>query len=429
MSRLSFCLKFLLIGLCINYSLNASNFYEHGTSLEGSTQFRAVAILKSVRSYAIILIGAANCFSEYKIGAMSKHLDILASLINNSNESISRIKPSLSQEEEELLKGMNCVPELEILFDDVYKIVRECLTEGLRPNRVKLFEELLFQMQMSILPCIASVDTHITFPGHSLEDISNSIQLIISSSAYSVTRMLKLAYSEKPTGDDSEKKESKKEKAGANKKLSNKEYEKASKDADLNAHLLLGCCKDGTCGSLENKSRSKTRNKKGGGRKKRMNDVGLDQEEISEACIKEETHKESCAVSDPLLGQLVQIVELVINKLKEIAFLEEKLQVLAFNYQAIMREIEQNSEIAKNEKLKDRVCKLPKDVIFKARNEQEIEKLKSEYTRNLKKMSESSICTCTGEDCKIIVNSGLKVCYHNSKKIEPYKENEICFID
>ncbi|KAJ1613193.1 hypothetical protein OJ252_1044 [Cryptosporidium canis] len=110
-------------------------------------------------------------------------------------------------------------------------------------------------------------------------------------------------------------------------------FKNQEKSSNLAAHLLIGCCKDGSCDSLDSSRKkeksSKKRNR--GGRKRREMKLHLENnnEQVEEA-------KDDIQDEEGLNAMLLEAVELVnkaVAKLLDISKLEQKLtdDLLAFN--------------------------------------------------------------------------------------------------
>ncbi|KAH8582119.1 uncharacterized protein ELE39_003278 [Cryptosporidium sp. chipmunk genotype I] len=108
-----------------------------------------------------------------------------------------------------------------------------------------------------------------------------------------------------------------------------KEYKLREESSNLSAHILIGCCNDGKCNSLDpSKKKEKTLKKKNrGGKKKRIvvkeNQDEHDEFVLDQSCDKFELLNIIC--DDKLIKESVELVSRLIMLLEKIAKLEENL--------------------------------------------------------------------------------------------------------
>ncbi|KAH8582120.1 signal peptide protein [Cryptosporidium sp. chipmunk genotype I] len=433
MLKSSFCLALLIIYLCVNYSLNASNFSESDQCNLQRFEIRIITVLKNFLLFLKVLIRLTECSLKYNIDRMVTCVPSINHFMKITDELIKKKSKALSSKENEIVSRAHCSSDLTSLFKELNDIIDICLNKNLQNGMVKSLHDQFFKLQTKLYFQITFFNIEDVLPNYNERDILSLFQRVSSAAAYSITRLMVAAPIQNLDEDNNMPREetsrSKKTdgKFETKKQYSQLELEEASRAADLNAHLMLGCCTDGTCGSLEQKSKIKVKNKKSGGKK--LKNTVLDEEEN----LQGKPGQENNTNSEPLIFQCIELLTQIIHKLSQIAELEEKLIVAVNIYETAMQGLMANAEILVDKGLKERLSKLRPDMKFQSSSEKAISALKSQYGANIKKISESLFNKykeqADKKPCFKKPNGQCHHCKHCNSRIECCKDGETYSID
>ncbi|EAK88538.1 hypothetical protein [Cryptosporidium parvum Iowa II] len=132
-----------------------------------------------------------------------------------------------------------------------------------------------------------------------------------------------------------------------------KEYNEREESSNLAAHILIGCCRDGKCNSLDpsKKKYKSSRKKNRGGRKKRTVAEGRNEHSQSDA----DQSNDRCELlnikyEDQLVKESVGAVSKLIELLQEIANHEENLVKVSNLFELDVKKLKENFELFKPSK-------------------------------------------------------------------------------
>ncbi|KAL3129710.1 hypothetical protein CHM_1g120 [Cryptosporidium hominis] len=392
MLKLSFFLALLIIYFCINYSFGASNQSKSDEDhLKNSVLLQATA-LKNLWALLSLIVNLTECSNIYGIDRMLFCSPSVGYYLEMTQKSLIEKSKQLSDKEREIIVRAKYSPDLKELFDEVNAIIDDCLKKRLKTEAAVALKDQLLGLITKIYRQMVYFDFSILLPNHTNEDAFHLFQEFSSASGFTVTKLV-LATTSKTLNEnnntpkeDHHRKSRRNRQSSAPKLLNQQELNEANKAADLNAHLMLGCCTDGTCGALEGKAKSKVKSKKKGGGRKKLKEVALDTPDLEEKS--DEIDHENL---DQDLAQSIEIVNQIIHFLGLIAEIEEKLISRENDFQTIVTKIFEIDLATINRGLKERLAKLPVNMKIQSSSIKNLLALKSEYNENIKKMAEPLI--------------------------------------
>ncbi|EAK88536.1 signal peptide, predicted secreted protein with a cysteine cluster at the C-terminus, paralogs [Cryptosporidium parvum Iowa II] len=431
MLKLSFCLAILIICFCINYSFGASNQSKSGEErFKNSALYQATA-LKNFWALLKLMVNLTECSNHYNIDRMLFCSPSIGYYLEMTQKSLIEKSKQLSEKEKEIIAGASCSPDLKDQFEKLNEIINECLKRRLKTEAAVTLKDELLELIKTIYCQMAYFGFSSLIPNHTDEDALHLFQEFSSASGFTVTKLV-LANTSKTSNENNtvkvnHRKSKRNNQYSAPKQLSQHELLEATKAADLSAHLMLGCCTDGTCGALEGKAKSKAKSKKKSGGRKKLKEIALDVPNIEEKS-NEIDHENS----DEDLVQSIEIVNQIICSLGLIAEIEEKLISRENSFETIMKKIFDIDSAILDKGLKERVAKLPVNMKIQSSSIKNLLALKSGYKENIKKMAKTSI-DGNGENltinllCNQKPNGKCVHCSHCNSKLS--EDDEIYFVD
>ncbi|KAJ1608836.1 hypothetical protein OIY81_2534 [Cryptosporidium canis] len=386
MRKSVFCFALILLFFFPVCSLGASNFdYDDDGEVNGRN---LIILLNTYIRYLNLLKRFASCLQNYNILTFKPMIKVLNYNVEQCIYHTKLVYYGMDPSEHDPSIKTKCAAELDESFNKLNEIISECingpvteelvslLTQGFGPihrylhNKLKKHDWSNFLAENKVKLCEDSLDAVSTACMASLRMLHNSVVI----KRERAEARLKLR----------ERKEKK------TKQLSESELQEAEKLANLNAHIAIGCCTDGSCGSLEGTGKTKS---KRSGKKKQKN---LAQQRVAETNDQLEPKEQR----NQVIEEAVEVLNLLIKKLIVISEEEFKLRVHATSYNGIYSDITRHIGQSTNEGLICRANMLPESVSYDSDSYEE-KNNKCVYLLNSKKMAAAAVCGCTNNDCKI----------------------------
>ncbi|CUV03951.1 unnamed protein product [Cryptosporidium hominis] len=193
-----------------------------------------------------------------------------------------------------------------------------------------------------------------------------------------------------------------------------KEYKEREESSNLAAHILIGCCRDGKCNSLDpsKKKDKNSRKKNRGGRKKRTVVEVQNEDTQSDADQSNDKYELlNIKYEDQLVKESVGVVSRLIELLQEIANYEENLVQISNLFELNTKKLKENFELFKLSKsLFTRFNVLVNEERNHKHSFESVKAPRSEYSLRL--ISKSSHFQLNG----IVPNEKTDHCHHSTHK-------------
>ncbi|KAJ1608767.1 hypothetical protein OJ253_1811 [Cryptosporidium canis] len=379
-----FALILLFFPVC---SLSASNFEcNDGDEVNGRN---LIIVLNTYIKYLKLLKKFANCLQNYNIFSFNPLLATINHRIEQAKYNAILIYSELDPQDcDPSLKTMY-ETKLEEQFERLIQIMLKCMHTSIDLELVDLLHDSLVIIHKYLYAQFKEKDWSGLINDRK-ERISNVLMDAFTTVCMASVQMLRNLIAIKQEKQES-RRMAHQRKIALTKQLSGPELREAEKLANLNAHIAMGCCTDGSCDSLESTGKKKTKSKRSGRKK---------QKELAEKGVAEADDKVENKQSNLDIEYVVDILNLILEKLRNISGEESKLRILASSYNDIHSDIMRLKVQSSNDKLVCRADKLPENLPYNS-NSSESKNNKSECRSILRKMAGAVVCGCTNDDCKI----------------------------